>query len=420
MRVLHLVHQYPPQHVGGTELYTQWLLHELQRRGHTVALFHRRSAIGNGHERRIEAGVEVWTAWNEQITPTNRFLASFGDRSISRAFTQALKSVRPDLVHIQHLMGLPVTIVNQLNAAKIPYIVTVHDYWFLCANAQLLTNYDNTLCQGPNWWLNCARCALARAGQEHAAWAAPAVAPLMAIRHNRLRRVLAGARQTIAPTNFVREIYREVGLPVANMVVIPHGIVVPEVNGETATGRQQPSSKLHVAYIGGISWQKGVHVLIAAINQLPPEEVFLSIYGDTAAFPDYVAHLKEAVCYDNVAFAGQVAHADLGRVLAGADIVAVPSLWYETSSLIIQEAFAAGVPVVASDLGAMREKVSDGVDGLLAAPGDVSAWRNSLLRFLEEPAMRQQMQAGMGPVRTVAAHTDDIEAIYGSALNRDK
>ncbi|MCB9913645.1 MAG: glycosyltransferase [Planctomycetes bacterium] len=65
-------------------------------------------------------------------------------------------------------------------------------------------------------------------------------------------------------------------------------------------------------------------------------------------------------------------------LLAAADVVAVPSLWPENAPFVIREAFAAGRPVLASDTPALRESVSDGVDGRLLPQGDVAAWRAAL------------------------------------------
>lgn len=66
---------------------------------------------------------------------------------------------------------------------------------------------------------------------------------------------------------------------------------------------------------------------------------------------------------------GAILNTEVGRVLAETDILAVPSLWYENSPVVIQEAHAAGVPVIASRLGLLTEKVRDGVDGVLVTAG---------------------------------------------------
>lgn len=413
MHILHVVHQYPPEYVGGTEFYTQWLARALQTRGHTTAVFHR-GASGDGSLRlRREDGIPIWTAGDGDMEANRRFRATFGSRPLQRAFAHLLTEELPDLVHIQHLMGLPARLVRQLHSRNIPYVVTLHDYWYGCANAQLITNYDGTICDGPDWWINCGRCALARAGLPGVAPLAAGVAPLLAMRHHLLKHVMAGAAAIISPSEFVREMYTQLGLPVANLTVVPHGIELPDAAAKAALAQTRPdAAPLRIAYIGGIAWQKGVHVLVEAVNRLPHDAARLVIYGDTTAFPAYADTLSKTMTHPHIALGGRLARADLWTALAQTDVVVVPSLWYETSSLIVQEAFAAGVPVLAANIGAIPEKVVDGVNGRLLPPGDVDALHTALRALIQHPAQLAALRAGITPVRSMAEHVAEVEAIY--------
>jgi glycosyltransferase involved in cell wall biosynthesis len=235
----------------------------------------------------------------------------------------------------------------------------------------------------------------------------------MGYRNRLLRRVLNKAAWLIAPTEFVRVTYRQLGVPTDRMRVIPHGIEVP---AELPAERPRLTETLRVAYIGGLAWQKGVHVVIEAVNGLSARTVQLSIYGDTTAFPGYVTELKQLAHHPQIHFAGRLARTELWRVLRETDVIVVPALWYETSSLIIQEAFAAGVPVIASSLGALRERVRDNFDGLLVAPGDSAAWRAALHRCATEPELLPRLRQGIRPVRTMAEHLSDLEALFDDTV----
>ncbi len=208
MRVFHLVHQYLPEYVGGTELYTQAVANALVQAGHPAGVFYRRSVVGVGVTQRVEHDVSVWAAWAGNVNPRGRYLAIFGDRPIEQAFERAVDDFRPDLVHVQHLMGLPAQLLRLLRQRNIPYIVTLHDYWWICANAQLLTNYGQRICAGPRLWLNCGRCVLARAGIGGLWPAAPALAPLLAARARLQRQALTQAdafdRADLVRTNLAR------------------------------------------------------------------------------------------------------------------------------------------------------------------------------------------------------------------------
>ena len=412
MRVLNILHQYPPEFVGGTELYTQTVARSLSARGHAVSVFCPSRQSGHPAHPMVSADEDGVRVHRVPLGPRSAnavFFDTFTQRTLSTAFAAVLQQERPDLIHVQHLMGLPARLIDLITAVGIPFIVTLHDYWYVCANAQLLTNTRQEICAGPRWWINCGQCALARAGHPDWPVLAPALAPLMGYRNRLLRRALTRAAWLIAPTEFVRETYQQLGVPTARMRVISHGIEVP-----VALPAAQPRSTdvLRVTYIGGLSWQKGVHVVIEAVNGLPAPAVQLSIYGDTTAFPEYAAELKRLAHHPQIHFAGRLARTELWPVLRETDVVVVPSLWYETASLIIQEAFAADVPVIVSNLGALRERVRDSVDGLLVAPGDPVAWRAALQRCMAEPELLPRLRQGIRPVRSIDDHLADLEALY--------
>ena len=412
MQLLHIVHQYPPEFMGGTELYTQTAARSLVARGQAVSVFVPSRQDGNPTNSIVtadESGVRVHRVPLGPRSANAVFFSTFMQRALSAAFAITLQQERPDLIHIQHLMGLPVRLIDQIVAAEIPFIVTLHDYWYVCANAQLLTNTHQEICTGPRWWINCGQCALARAGHPDWLGLAPAVAPLLGYRHRLLQRLLRRAACLIAPTDFVRETYQRLGAPVARVQVIPHGIELPTVLPPVVP---RSTDVLRVAYVGGLAPQKGVHIVIEAVNGLSAYEVQLNIYGVLTAFPYYVAELQQLVQHPAIRLAGQLDRATLWQVLRETDVIVVPSLWYETASLIVQESFAAGVPVVVSNLGALRERVRDNVDGLLVPPGDVAAWRAALQRCAAEPELLPRLRQSIRPVRSIAEHVTDLEALY--------
>lgn len=407
MHVLHLVHQYMPEYVGGAELYTRWLTHALSQRGHQITIFYRRSAEGVGQEDRTENGVHVRAVWSGLLSPTHRFLATFGDTLMMRAFKCVLEETNPDLIHIQHLMGLPAALLRPIRQQGLPFVITLHDYWWMCANAQLLTNYSQQVCDGPQAYLNCARCALARADRSRFWPALPPVAGLLAWRNHLLRQIMKAAGGLVAPTEFVRHWYAAHGAPTERLLVIQSGL---ECAADIPRQKRDPDGPMRFAYIGGLSWQKGVHVLIEAFNGVNGSAE-LWIAGDETFDPDYVAHLHTQAT-SNVLFLGRLTREEVWETLAQVDVVAVTSLCYETFSFIVSEAFTAGVPVVASRLGPLADRVRDGVDGLLVPPGDVVAWRAALQRLVDEPDLLAQLRANVRSPMTLEEHVNRIESLY--------
>ena len=412
MRILHLIHQYPPEFVGGSELHTQRLARRQAAAGHEVAVFTR--VPGSGMTTREDTGVRIYAAGHGTTTPTQRFLATWGDGDLTAGFDRALEAVQPDLIHIQHMMGQPYAIFRRIRTAQIPAVMTLHDFWWVCANAQLLTNYSREICAGPALWLNCARCMLAR-GEQAAAWVAyPALPPLLGVRSRMLRAVMEYAAALLAPCAFVRDWYADHGAPPDRTRVLPLGIDAPPEEAGDAPPVRRANEPLRVLYAGGLAWQKGVHILLEAARSVTGP-LAVEIAGDPADYPAYVADLRE-LADARVHFLGRLDRAALWTAMRRAHLIAVPARWYETYSFLIREAFAVQRPVFASNLGAPADAVRHDVDGLLLPPGDVEAWRAALQRAVDEPALLTRLGAAARPPMTLEAESEQTLAIYADVL----
>jgi len=409
VRILHVVHQFPPDWVGGTEVYTLNLAKGQARLGHQVAVFHRAA----GTQRLVRAeweGVMVYRAHAGRMTPWSVFQATFGHRGLRRAFSETLADFQPELVHLQHLMGLPVSIVMQAQRQCIPLVLTLHDYWFICSVSQLVWP-DARTCQGKALGLNCARCVLSARLASSGTWfLRPLAAPILQIRDTLVRRAALQADSLIAPSRFLIGQYVRTGFPADRFVYLEHGIDAERI--QRYPHRPFADGRLRFTYLGSLAWQKGVHILAEAFRDMPPEKAALRIYGDPTVFPSYVAHLRHSANPANTSFEGTVPNTEVGRVLADTDVLVVPSLWYENSPVVIQEAFAAGVPVVASRIGALAEKVQHGVNGLLCTPAKVEAWRATLERLMAEPGLLEHLQANVLPPVTMEEHVSQLESLY--------
>ena len=132
MRILHIAHQYMPEYIGGTELYTRGLAEGLSKRGHKVSVFYRVSDTQSALSSRVDAeNVQVWSASAGDVTPKRRFWATFGNTQLLKQFQQVISETQPEIINIPHLMGLPISLVNYIRQRKFPYVVTLHDSWRL-------------------------------------------------------------------------------------------------------------------------------------------------------------------------------------------------------------------------------------------------------------------------------------------------
>ncbi|MFQ5436996.1 MAG: glycosyltransferase, partial [Anaerolineae bacterium] len=177
-----------------------------------------------------------------------------------------------------------------------------------------------------------------------------------------------------------------------------------------------PSAGLHIGYIGSIAPQKGIHILIDAVNQLPAQDITLTLYGGLDAFPGYVAQLRHMARHPGIRFAGRIARAEVWEALAACDVVVMPTLWYESSPAVIDEVMAVRTPIIASHIGSMPEKIRHAKDGLLFPVGDAKALAQILGGLHQSPNQLARLRAGIRPVRTMDEHVQDILDLYMAVL----
>lgn len=416
MRIALVVHKLPPTSVGGTEIYTLNLARELSRRGHDVFVFYRHDEPSDSRgdisweERDGFTACRVSRAFDyESAHALAQFLDTFFNPDVEVAFRRFLDEVRPDLVHFQHVMLLSHRLIGLAKLRRLPVLLTLHDYWFICGNSQLIWP-DGQVCRGKALGLNCARCALSRARSRLLQPLRVLVAPVLQGRDALVRRSALQADHLIAPSHFAIKEYVKAGFPAERFTYLENGIDADRIRRylrhPTADGC------VRFAYLGSLAWQKGVHVLVEAFIGIPAADATLRIYGSPDVFPDYAARLRQMADPANTSFEGLVPNEEVGRALAEADVVIVPSLWYENSPVVIQEAFAAGVPVIASQIGALTEKVQHGVDGLLCTPGDVGTLRETLRSFIERPGQIQGFRTRIPRPITLQQHSEEMERVY--------
>jgi glycosyltransferase involved in cell wall biosynthesis len=208
------------------------------------------------------------------------------------------------------------------------------------------------------------------------------------------RRVLGQARLVIAPSRALAEDARRLGAE--DVRTIPSGVELPaEVGGEA-----EPPE---ILYAGRLSPEKGVRELVAAADGLP-----LVVVGDGPLRDDVPGAL------------GFLPHDQLEQRYARAAVVACPS-HREGFGVVCAEAMAHGRPVVAGDVGGLRDLVVHEGTGLLVRPGDVRALREALSRLLGDADLRRRFgEAGRARIAehfTWTRFADETLRAYEDALH---
>ena len=418
LRIAFVVHKLPPESLGGTEVYTRSLARALAAQGHKVQIFAPSATVAQT-ETVVEAdGVEITRAplptSRATENPAAQFWHTFRDRTLESHFAHFVQQARPDVVHFQHVQGVSARLIEL--AAGRPRFATLHDYWYFCANSQLVRP-DRSPCGGPSAGCrNCVDCATARADLAPLRALRPLVALPLAWRNQLLRNATAQIDHFFAPSAFLRDFYVDQGFDGTRIQVIENGMDLTRLRAGAETART-PTPGLRVGFLGTLAWQKGPHVLVDAFNRLPDDTTAtLTLHGSADAFPDYAATLRASIRHPNITLADPVRYDDVGRVLRTFDLLVVPSLWYENSPLVIQEAYALGIPVLASDLGALAEKVDDTRTGRLFPPGDAHALAILLNEISAHPDVLSTWRRQIEPPPAMEEHAAELAATYTSFL----
>ena len=396
LKILVVIHGFPPYYMAGSEVYTFNKCIELSKK-HEVMVFTR---IEDEFQRpyfiteSIENGIKIIRVNKPGKDYT--FRSKYQDIKMAEIFKKYLKKLQPDIVHINHLSHLTTLIVDIIKKLEIPVIFTLHDFWMMCVRGQLIRD-DHSLCTGPNIE-KCTECNMKyftsemQANYEIQRWL------------NTLWKINKKVDLFIAPSKFLRNIYIKYGIPEEKIIYMDYGFNKDLINGI----EDVPSEKIRFGFLGRIISVKGISFLIDAFNEVDHSKAELNIYGK---LPRSSIYLKKRCENSAIHFKRGYNYKNISKVLSNIDILVVPSIWYENSPLVIHEAFVANKPVITSNLGGMSELVKHEKNGLLFEHGNVVDLREKLNIFIENPNLIEKYSQKTY-VRSIQEDVADIENLY--------
>jgi GT2 family glycosyltransferase/glycosyltransferase involved in cell wall biosynthesis len=445
MRVLVVVHGFPPFHQGGSEIYAETHARALQRLyGDDILVLTRdNDASRKEYEVRLERRHDLRIA---RINNTFRVIRSFEDtyrnEALARVAARLIQDFDPEAAHIHHLTCLSTTIVSILAAREIPIVFTLHDYWLMCHRGQLLdANYQ--LCDGPGPG-GCGTCLGTEAGARPVLFAGASVVRavqrrmsadaarrlhrmastlgrLASIqsdtavearrRDDHMRHLAEHVTHFLAPSRAVRERFVKFGFPAERITVSETGLDHTRFAGAERTS----GSVLRLGFLGSLMISKGPHILLEAYARLPPGAATVDLFGGAAAYhgdDSYQLRLEPLLSMAGVRVHGAIPPDEVRKALSSIDVLVVPSIWPESSGMVIREAFLAGVPVVASNIGGIPEVVEEGRGGLLFRANDVDDLHQTLARFLSNPTLSHTLRAAIPSVRTIEDDVRQSRRLY--------
>lgn len=297
-----------------------------------------------------------------------------------RAFRDFLEGYRPDRIHFHHLLYLGVEgiAVARRTCPKAEILLTLHDYYAICANDGLMTKKpDGALCYAaqPHACLQC----LPEASLED-----------IALREQGIRAALELVDRLIAPSAFLRDRFIAWGVPAERIVCQPNALPEGWAGMPPLPPRERrPGEPAIFGFFANVMPHKGLHVLLEAALWLKEQGVAdfrIAVHGSDKHAPDaYKARIAALIerLGASVSLRGGYAHEELPDLLAGVDAVVVPSVWWENDPLIVRQAAAAGCPILYADLGGLAEAGKQS-GGISFAAGDAAALAQRLQAFIQE------------------------------------
>jgi glycosyltransferase involved in cell wall biosynthesis len=427
MRIVYVTQGYPPERVGGVEVYLKGLAREMAR-GHEVFVFSRgvKSGMGHGEVYESEDGAARVTRVFVDQRRLNEFRDSYMRPWLTGLFREYLKRVGPDVVHVQHLGGMSLDMVGAAAELGPPVVMTLSDHQPYCPRGQRIRN-DKRVCKKivPDECLECLKPQCAGIPGRPAKLAAYLMGKargkeMLARMREDIAEQFASVSFFIMPSEYHRKIMVEEGVPAKRSHVLPYGLDLSELDKVAPRPAGEPVRRF--AYLGTLIPSKGLEDVIRAFKKMNTPGCSLHIYGEAVPYHginDYDKRLVELSRSAEISFYGAYQPEDLPRVLAKVDAIIMPSRWYESYGITIREAFRAKRPVIVSDVGAFAEAVEHERNGLKFAPGDVFELAAAMDRLAQEPELAERFAVAGGPMESLEEHAAKLVALYDQAREKN-
>lgn len=393
---------------GGADIYALQLSDLLRAHGHEVIPFamRNRENLSTPYEKYFvsEVNLRKREGMLSNLKKFGRVVYSFEAR---RKFSQLLRDTKPDVVHIHNIYHqLSPSVLHAAAAARVPVVMTVHDYKLFNPNYSMF-GHGGAVCEhGKNerYWetmrYNCM-------GSHGASFTVAVEAYL----HRWLGTYKKHVARFISPSTFMIDLAVDWGWERSRFVRITNfvqPIMPPKKRGKEC-----------IIYVGRLSVEKGLAYLLEAAKMVAPIPVVLVGRGPEE---DALRSFAGELGLKNVTFAGFKSGAELWSMIAGARAVVLPTVSYENAPLAVLEAQMLGRVVIATRVGGIPELVSDGENGFIVPPRDSLALGKAIERVWHMRADERGAMEGLARERVLREHDAEdhvrrIVAVYKSIIS---
>ncbi len=392
-----------PRSFGGATIVAEELARRLHGRLDTeIAVFTSRGEIADRPEAMLRYDWDGIPVFATPLPEGVDHVASFDNPAAVRQFGLVLDAVRPDVVHAHSVQGLGAGLLRLCQERGIPYVVTLHDAWWLC-DRQFMVRGDGNYCFQTRIDLHVCQACLP--GARH-----------LQARAGILRQVLDRAAHLLSPSESHRQLYLANGIDPAAISVNRNGIRRPQ----QARPRRPPGSPPRFGFVGGNEAIKGFHLLRGAFERIESDAWELVLVDNTLKLGFSSIDVSAWKVAGRISVVPAYEQDGLDAFFAGIDVLLFPSQWKESYGLTVREALARDVWVIATGPGGQAEDVVDGVNGrLIALDGHPGGLIEAVEEILRAPS---RLDAYVNPHRLALADYDlqvrQLRDVLGRAVDQ--
>lgn len=438
MKIIHLPFCFHPDPMGGTEIYVEALARELTKQGITNIIA--APAATNQSYTYNQISVRRFA-----ISPQVKHLKEIygqGDELGAIEFSKVIDAEQPDLIHLHAFTrGVSLRLVRLAKSRGIPVIFTYHTPTVSCQRGTLL-RWGNQVCDGQIQLSQCTACTLqslgisestaqiisnlppivgttlTRIGLSGGIWTALQMRELVNCRTQAFQSLMLEVDHIIAVCDWVKKVLILNQVPQQKIVVIRQGLcqeLLPETEEFSPLSSPTSDPPLRLVFFGRLDPTKGIDILIQAFIAHPQLNATLDIYGicQSTSGDSYQAKIQHLSRNDHrINWKTPVLPAQVVKTMRNYNLLVVPSQWLETGPMVVLEAFAAGIPVIGSNLGGIGELVEHHVNGILVEASCIKAWGQQLQFLCDNREQLGRLQSGITPPPTMEMVAQKMKLIY--------
>jgi glycosyltransferase involved in cell wall biosynthesis len=435
MKIFQVLNHFLPQQTAGTEVYTWALSKRFQHQGADICIVIPNYGCAHDHEYTFD-NLRVFCYSEPSVNDRSLIMDKRPPDGLQH-FIKFIEREKPEIIHFHEFSVGNCITIHHLNVAKkvgAKVLMTFHLAGYSCRTGNLVYK-ANELCDGVIKTGRCSSCylhskgygsyspllvpvsiALQKIGIDPTNWnnkagTALGTAHLIQKLKDDFNMLMSLCDKVVVLTEWYKKVLMLNGVDSKKICLIKQGLPFETTVSKIKDNRtgDQP---VRLLFLGRISPFKGLHLLLEALQTLPEARISLAIYGQPADAVYEQKCRQLAAGKTNINWNGVLPQNEVITTMQQYDALCLCSTFSEMSPLVIQEAFAAGIPVIASEVYGNKEQITHDVNGLLFTFNNSQSLNKQLQRCIDHPGLLQALSKNTTTVKSFDAVADEYLNMY--------